>query len=171
MSSSLHRCCQNDAEILVSEMVLEIGEMDGDVSPPRDDSSGHVPWFSQAREPDGPPPKHQLNPIGARKRARTPEMSRMCDSDDADSRRGFAIVKKIEKSDGVFVSSTQMELIIESISRAELAAKQAMLLSQSAAKAFGAECSNLSSVKANLKDLMFQAELDTMSSAASSSKQ
>jgi hypothetical protein len=162
-----------DADILSSEVVVEMGEMDeADCKAKEEEGSDDSrPWcrnYGGPHEPSGPPPRQQQqHVIGERKRPRTAEKT-TCEEDIGGSASEVAIVKK---TGGIFVSSTQMSIILDSISRSELAAKQAMLLSQSAAKAFGAECSNLASVKENLKELIFQAELETVSSAASSSRQ
>jgi hypothetical protein len=77
---------------------------------------------------------------------------------------------KHREVDGIYVSKVQLDTIIDSIGRAELAARQAMLLSQSAAKAFGAEESNLQSVKETMSNIAFAAELDATTGGSSGSR-
>jgi len=73
---------------------------------------------------------------------------------------------KQPETGNVVLRAQEFEMIIDSINRVANVTRQAMIISQSAAKAFAAELKNTEATKANLEQMKFTAELRSGASAS-----
>jgi hypothetical protein len=153
--SELHRCNAKDARILADDAEIEEAEMEPLPNSPKLPIGARV---KRPRSPSASPPR----------RSPSPQQPPSSSSHDDHKRRQICLPASIagshsgSKPSGYFLPSQQVGQILDSVKRAEAAARHAQLLAASAAKAFAGELNALTAVRTSLEETLLHAELDSI---------
>ena len=162
--SELHQCTPKDARIIAEYAEIEESEMEP--LPNHHKMQPIGARHKRPREPSASPPRLPREPSAS------PPRQQSSSSHQVEKRRAICLDASIagshsgSKTEGYFLPSQQVGQILDSVKRAEAAARHAQLLAASAAKAFSGELNALTAVRTSLEETLLHAELEAINDSA-----